>query len=116
MTAFRPTEKKRIDALLADADFREVTSRQDQIAIAEKQLRGFLDLKCMTFSASKFNRLTNRQSGKVAHMLSAWFVVSAPHHNTEAFTSMGSRWTSPGKSSKGSWISRIRTRGRGLST
>jgi hypothetical protein len=48
---FPPAEQKRIDGLLADADFREATSRQNQIAIAEKHLRGFLDGKCMTFEA-----------------------------------------------------------------
>jgi hypothetical protein len=38
--------------LLADADFREGTSWRDQIAIAEKHLRGFMVGKCMTFAES----------------------------------------------------------------
>jgi hypothetical protein len=40
------------------------------------------------FSASKFGRLMNPQSNKVVLMLGAWFSVSAPHYNVEAFMSM----------------------------
>jgi hypothetical protein len=42
-----------------------------------------------TFSASKFNRLMNRQSNKVVRMLGACFAANVPHHNVEAFMSMG---------------------------
>jgi hypothetical protein len=41
------------------------------------------------FSASKFSRLVNPQSNKVVHMLGAWFEVSAPHRNVEAFMNIG---------------------------
>jgi hypothetical protein len=42
-----------------------------------------------TFSASRFNQLANPQSNKVVRMLGAWFAASAPHHNVEAFMSVG---------------------------
>jgi hypothetical protein len=42
-----------------------------------------------TFSASKFNQLANPQSNKIVRMLGAWFAASAPHHNVEAFMSVG---------------------------
>jgi hypothetical protein len=41
------------------------------------------------FSSSKFCRLSNAQSNKVVRMLGAWFAASAPHHNVEAFMTMG---------------------------
>jgi hypothetical protein len=41
------------------------------------------------YSASKFQRLTNRQSNEVVRILGAWFAASAPHHNVEAFMSLG---------------------------
>jgi hypothetical protein len=40
-------------------------------------------------AASRFNRLANPQRNKVVCMLGRWFVVSIPHHNIEAFMSMG---------------------------
>jgi hypothetical protein len=41
------------------------------------------------FSASKFDRLANPQSNKIVRMLGAWFAASPPHHNVEAFMSIG---------------------------
>jgi hypothetical protein len=41
------------------------------------------------YSASKFQRLTNPQSNQVVRILGAWFAASAPHHNVEAFMSLG---------------------------
>jgi hypothetical protein len=63
------------------------------IAHASDQLQS-LDLLTFammkqTFSASKVNRLMNLQSNAVIRMLSAWFAASAPHHNVEAYMSMG---------------------------
>jgi hypothetical protein len=40
-------------------------------------------------SASKFQRLTNPQSNQLVRILSGWFAASAPHHNVEAFMSLG---------------------------
>jgi hypothetical protein len=42
-----------------------------------------------TFSGSKFNYLVNPQSNELVCMLSAWFAASAPHHDIEAFISIG---------------------------
>ena len=41
------------------------------------------------YSASRFRRLSNPQSDKIVRMLGAWFAASAPHHNVEAFLSVG---------------------------
>jgi hypothetical protein len=41
------------------------------------------------YSASKFKRLTNPQSNQLVRILSGWFAASAPHHNVEAFVSLG---------------------------
>jgi hypothetical protein len=41
------------------------------------------------FSSSKFTRLHSQQSNKLVRMLGAWFAASAPHHNVEAFISVG---------------------------
>jgi hypothetical protein len=41
------------------------------------------------FSASKSNRLVNLESNKVVLVLGTWFSAGAPHHNIEAFISMG---------------------------
>jgi hypothetical protein len=41
------------------------------------------------FSASKFNRLVNRQSNKAVRMLGAWFGARALHHNVKAFMNVG---------------------------
>ena len=41
------------------------------------------------FSASKFDRLSNPQSNKIVRILGAWYAASVPHHNVEAFMSMG---------------------------
>jgi hypothetical protein len=48
----------------------------------------FLLMK-QTFSRSRFNQVANPQSNKVARTPGAWFSASAPHHNVEAFMSMG---------------------------
>jgi hypothetical protein len=40
-------------------------------------------------SASKFQRLTNPQSNQAVRILGAWFAASDPHHNVEAFMSLG---------------------------
>jgi hypothetical protein len=41
------------------------------------------------YSASKFQRLENPQSNQVVRILGAWFAASDPHHNVEAFMSLG---------------------------
>jgi hypothetical protein len=41
------------------------------------------------FAASKFDRLSTWQSNPVVRILGAWFSASAPHHNVEAFMSLG---------------------------
>jgi hypothetical protein len=48
---FPSAEKKCIDAVFIHENFSKATNRRDQIAIAEKHLRGFMDRKCMTFEA-----------------------------------------------------------------
>jgi hypothetical protein len=41
------------------------------------------------YSESKFQRLENSQSNQVVRILGAWFAASDPHHNVEAFMSLG---------------------------
>jgi hypothetical protein len=41
------------------------------------------------FSASRFNQLASPQSNQHVRTLGAWFAASAPHHNAEAFMSVG---------------------------
>jgi hypothetical protein len=89
MTDFPPAEQKQMNVLPGDTNCGESTRRRDEIAIVENQLRGFMDGKCMSLSASSFNWLTNPHSNKVVSIFSAWFIVSAPHHNIEVFISMG---------------------------